>query len=442
MAAIHACGLRADTAEVACWPLQPHVAPPDGVYRPGGEPTPPDVAPAAEPPTNFVALDAGWEHTCALRSDGTVACWGESYHGQAGLTPDEVDSLEYAQGFRFRPEAVVDEPTGLFAGISAGGEHTCAVRTDGTVACWGGYRYLQAVAPDGLFRAVAAGGWHTCVLHIDGTVDCWGLNDVGTRADNLLGLEGSPLCRQRTEYGPRYCWSGGGFDPDGVFSGISAGGAHTCGLRLDGTVACWGHGPGGRVDVPDDAASPSWGPFDTILCWTRPDSSGFPCAAPGDVGQADAPEGAYTAIAAGGWHTCALRTDRTIACWGHGTQQVDTIHYGPGATVPPSSVMCRRTNGIVEFPCVVYGEFGQAAPPAGTFTAVAAGWGHTCAIRTDNTVACWGDNVHGQADPPPGEFTTITAGGTHTCGLRADKTIACWGAPPRHVQPPDGVQWH
>src|SRR5205085_10727557 len=46
-----------------------------------------------------------------------------------------------------------------------------------------------------------------------------------------------------------------------------------------------------------------------------------------------------------------------------------------------------------------YNFFGQATPPAGTFTQVSAGYIHTCGVNTDGTVACWGYNGSGQSTP-------------------------------------------
>ncbi len=72
-------------------------------------------------------------------------------------------------------------------------------------------------------------------------------------------------------------------------------------------------------------------------------------------------------------------------------------------------------------------DSGQATPPAGTFRQVSAGDNHSCALRTDNTLACWGANDFGKATPPAGTFSQVSAGGFHSCALRSNNTLVCWG---------------
>ena len=63
----------------------------------------------------------------------------------------------------------------------------------------------------------------------------------------------------------------------------------------------------------------------------------------------------------------------------------------------------------------------------GDFTTVSAGESHSCGVRADSTVVCWGTNYDGEADAPPGTFTAVSAGWFHSCGVRADSTVVCWG---------------
>ena len=93
-------------------------------------------------------------HTCALRTDGAITCWGGNFYGQG---------------------ADADAPDGRYTAVSAGADHTCALRTDGAIACWGNNESGQTDAPDGQYTAVSAGGWHSSALSADGTITIWGI---------------------------------------------------------------------------------------------------------------------------------------------------------------------------------------------------------------------------------------------------------------------------
>src|SRR3954451_21254471 len=71
----------------------------------------------------------------------------------------------------------------------------------------------------------------------------------------------------------------------------------------------------------------------------------------------------------------------------------------------------------------------QASQPGGIVAgSLSAGLNHTCAIKTDGTVSCWGDNTSGQlTGVPSATFTAISAGANHTCGIKTDGTLSCWG---------------
>ena len=72
-------------------------------------------------------------------------------------------------------------------------------------------------------------------------------------------------------------------------------------------------------------------------------------------------------------------------------------------------------------------SIGQMNVPDGQFSVVSVGWDHACGLRTDQTIVCWGNSENGQTDAPEGQFTAIAASWEHGCGLRTDQTAVCWG---------------
>ena len=73
----------------------------------------------------------------------------------------------------------------------------------------------------------------------------------------------------------------------------------------------------------------------------------------------------------------------------------------------------------------------DGATCAHSFLSVDAGEGHTCGVKTDGTVACWGYDSAGDTIPPSGTFSQVSAGPDHTCGVKTDGTVACWGSQAR-----------
>jgi PKD repeat protein len=109
--------------------------------------------------SNAVAVAEGFQHSLALKADGTVLAWGNNSYGQATV------------------------PSGLsnVIAIAAGGDHSLALKNDGTVTAWGWNSYGQTNVPPGLSNviAIAAGGDHSLALKNDGTVTAWGWNNYG-----------------------------------------------------------------------------------------------------------------------------------------------------------------------------------------------------------------------------------------------------------------------
>jgi hypothetical protein len=131
-----------------------------------------------------------------------------------------------------------------------------------------------------------------------------------------------------------------------------------------------------------------------------------------------------TALAAGGYHTCAIRTGHVLACWG------DTVALDGSYTAVTAghnhTCAIRTDQSLI---CWGANDYGQLNAPAGAFKALSTGSSDfgSCAIRTDDSVACWGDNRYGQLNVPAGRYSAVTTGGLHTCAIRSDETLFCRG---------------
>ena len=68
----------------------------------------------------------------------------------------------------------------------------------------------------------------------------------------------------------------------------------------------------------------------------------------------------------------------------------------------------------------------DVSPTTTRYSAVSVGGYHSCGLRSDGSIICWGDNNSGQAEVPAGQYTAVSAGGVHSCGLRSNGVLACW----------------
>ena len=258
-----------------------------------------------------------------------------------------------------------------YSSVSAGANHTCGVRSDGSGVCWGNTGDGRTTVPTGLqLLAITAGGRHTCAVRTDRRVQCWGYNS--NNQANPPNLD--------------------------QFRSISAGDIHTCGVRLGRSgldMVCWGSNSNNRSDPP------------TLFFrdWA-------------------------TVVSAGLKHTCGADDQNRIECWGSSSDNQTRIPNGVSRIVDVAAGdlhTCAVLSGTNQLSCWGSNTYGQTNRPSGSYTRVTAGSRHSCAMTSSGTVTCWGSSADGRLVVPAGTYKAVSAGGDHTCGIHTDGRVDCWG---------------
>ncbi len=326
-----------------------------------------------------LSISTAGGHTCALKPNGTVSCWGENFAGQLG------NGLLVDSG---TPVTVTGVSSAV--AVAAGNGYSCAHNANGTVSCWGQGFFGQlgnnstnastvSVAVNGLTDTVAlsVGGSHACALRAAGRVSCWGANGSGQLGNGNTTQSTVPVAVV------------GLTDA----TSIAAGANQSCAVRTGGSVVCWGSNFFGQLGN-NDFGDPSVTTTQVVS------------------GLSDA-----VALALGGDHSCALRATGSVVCWGGNfTGQLgnNTITQ----SITPSAVQ-----GLTDA------------------VAISAGASQTCALRSSGAMACWGNNAAGRLGDGSASATArvpvavssladgsyITTGAAHTCALRSTGAVSCWG---------------
>lgn len=305
------------------------------------------------------------------------------------LVPEEVASV--------LPEAV----SVAIRRLSVGDRYRCQLDSEGNLYCEGENRRDQLKAPGGRFVAVSAGRYHTCGLRVDRGVACWGNEDLAAHPTGLVlsavATADAFTCGLQRD-GWVICWGNKVVTPpEEPFVELVTGSEHVAARRDDGTVVCFGESDAIFEDAYEEYGVHESDPPDVVAC---AEMAGVPTGQchPGEqipTGWTDAPmDLRATQLAAGVSHTCAVTTDRTVRRWGADGRGHDNRVWAGQTRVP---------DGL------------------GDIAEVSAGAGHSCARRSDGTVRCWGDK-----GSPEGVFVEISSGADEACGLRADGSIHCW----------------
>ena len=430
------------------------------------------------------SVSLGARFGCAALGDQTVWCWGRNDESQLGYESNDLCPERMSNG-QTRAVACHMYPLQVpgLAGataVSAGGAHACAVLTTGELRCWGSNTRGQlgngsalpsrapvTVAGLPAVTSLASGAGHTCAVVEGGQVFCWGANDRGQ-----LGVEAAP----------DRCGTEGAMTPcarspvlvAAVAEAVEvvAGDAHTCARTTWGGVLCWGANTDAQLGAGTAGAMPAPRPQAVLLgaSWLR----------------------GVRALAAGGDHTCALRDDGAVLCWGrHDRGQL-------GVAVPEDFAPCAHACIATALPIVGYEgaptleepdagfeqPFGDAStpmdaaaprdratvdddapddapgavdlgrdvvlPPEPTVTAISAGGAFSCIALSDRTLRCWGTNRtyelgNGRMNEGGPALTTVIAspgsastnplqgvlrvesGAATSCALLLDRSVKCWG---------------
>ena len=324
---------------------------------------------------DVLAIDAGGAHTCAILKDKRVKCWGDNSSGQLGtgknsaivaktpvLVPDLLNVQQIALGFEF----------------------SCAI--SGTnVLCWGKNDKIQSgvlgnatiynptQVENGIEGLrIAAGKEHACAITPEQKTYCWGSGEFKQHGkDTFQSTIPALLANLPT------------------VKSIAAGDKHTCAVSTIGGVVCWGHNNSGQIGLgytgwdlnPDQLWElPKLTKFNTSLSDKNPK------------------------ITMGTEFSCQV-IDGSVECVGNSLG----LRLGNGKSWVDENTYFTDILKVVE----QIGDQPNVNLPNPTLTGVVmadSGFAHSCALKSNGAVYCWGYNAFGQAgthlglDPlgPPG----------------------------------------
>ena len=337
----HTCGLLAN-GEVWCWGLntggQLGATTPSATIDMSG-------VPVKVGGTNvFTDISGGDFHTCGIAQDDGIWCWGSNETLVLG-----VQSVsETCDGGVCSRTPVRAGGTEEFLKVETGSAHNCAINTSGLAKCWGvnaagelgtaSYQQIRfdpnLVSGDHIFSQIASGVRFSCGLDSVGAMSCWGLANEGQLASTSFQNCTAGINNFQCSPTPIAA------NTPLRFSRIELGGTFGCGLTTAAALVCWGGNSEGQLGIGTftGSAAPiavqgtgTWQAFATgvshacgikagaALCWGLNSTAQLGTGSKEFANSTPQPVSGtrtYTQIVAGLHHSCALASDGTTWCWG------------------------------------------------------------------------------------------------------------------------------
>lgn len=285
----NACGIRGDLGVLYCWGDNANGE--LGINSTTDQSSPTPVVPESGSNTGWTKVDIDASHACGIR-DGHLLCWGSDADGKIGDNTTAGSSS-------LRPREVQNSHTD-WIDVGIGDSHSCGIRDisgEKRAYCWGEgangrlgnggtvpvYTLNQVNGGYTDWAAIESNNDHTCGLRENGELWCWGLGTNGQLGDNGTSNRLVPVRVRDT--------AGTGYWTDWV--DFSVGGQTTCGVRSNGELYCWGSengyemlGNGAGAGIRDTPSLVSGGFTD----WIK--------------------------VSIGGHQACAIRGNGNMYCWG------------------------------------------------------------------------------------------------------------------------------
>jgi alpha-tubulin suppressor-like RCC1 family protein len=384
------------------------------------------ISPVQIGTSSWTAISTGTYHSIAIKSDGTLWSWGYNFNGELG------------QGDRIYRSSPVQVGTSLWTSVSGGsggGDHTLAIRSDGTLWAWGRNNNGQLGQSDLIHRSspvqigtsswsiISAGYESSFAINSNGTLWSWGRNfggelgvgnretilspvQIGTYSWNAVSGGTESILAIRSD---RTLWNWSliskRYDPPTQFNStsqiyrsspvqvgvvwgqISSVFTHSLGIKNDGSLWAWGYNYAGELGKGD----------------------GISTLSPVQIGTSS-----WSSVSTGYSSSFGIKSDGTLWSWG-----LNVIgRLGLGDKVHRSSPVQIGTSSWIS---------------------VSSGKSYVTAIRSDGTLWAWGDNsmgtlgqgdrIHRSSPVQIGtsSWTSVSSGGYHTLAIRSDNTLWSWG---------------